>query len=92
MNEFEVKQAIIEELENLSIVVENTSEDIDLSSLDIDSITFVSFIVALEDRFQVMFPDSFLSMDVLNSLCGFTNLIVELLSKQLPEAYSYCHC
>lgn len=82
MNELQIKQAIIEELENLSIVLDNTDEDVDLLTLGIDSLTFVSFIVALEDRFQVMFPDSFLTMEVLSSLNGFTSLLEDLLSKQ----------
>lgn len=79
MNESEIKLIIIEEFENLGIVIDQDQEDIDLSSMEIDSITFVSFIVALEERFGIQFPDEFLTMETMNSLNGFANLIDKLL-------------
>ena len=82
MNEVEVKSAIIEELENLGIIIDASEEDIDLLSMEIDSITFITFIVALEERFEIQFPDEYLTMEVMNSLNGFSNLIYTLLSKK----------
>lgn len=79
MNESEIKLIIIEEFENLGIVIDQDQEDTDLSSMEIDSITFVSFIVALEERFGIQFPDEFLTMETMNSLNGFANLIDKLL-------------
>ena len=79
MNESEIKLIIIEEFENLGIVIDQDQEDTDLSSMEIDSITFVSFIVALEERFEIQFPDEFLTMETMNSLNGFANLIDKLL-------------
>ena len=75
MNEVEVKSAIIEELENLGIIIDASEEDIDLLSMEIDSITFIAFIVALEERFEIQFPDEYLTMEVMNSLNGFSTLI-----------------
>lgn len=82
MNEVEVKSAIIEELENLGIIIDASEEDIDLLSMEIDSITFITFIVALEERFEIQFPDEYLTMEVMNSLNGFSNLIYTLLSNK----------
>ena len=82
MNEVEVKSAIIEELENLGIIIDISEEDADLLSMDIDSITFITFIVALEERFEIQFPDEYLTMEVMNSLNGFSSLIYTLLSNK----------
>lgn len=75
----EVRKAIIEELENLGIIIDDSESDVDLLSIEIDSITFISFIVALEDRFDIIFPDEYLTMDVMRSLNGFSDLICALL-------------
>lgn len=82
MNEVEVKSAIIEELENLGIIIDISEEDTDLLSMEIDSITFITFIVALEERFEIQFPDEYLTMEVMNSLNGFSSLIYTLLSNK----------
>ena len=82
MNEVEVKSAIIEELENLGIIIDISEEDADLLSMEIDSITFITFIVALEERFEIQFPDEYLTMEVMNSLNGFSSLIYTLLSNK----------
>ena len=73
---------VIEELENLGIIIDASEEDIDLLSMEIDSITFITFIVALEERFEIQFPDEYLTMEVMNSLNGFSNLIYTLLSNK----------
>ncbi len=79
MNEVDVKQIVIEELENLGIILDDLENDVDLLSMEIDSITFISFIVALEERLAIRFPDEYLTMEVMNSLNGFSNLVYTLL-------------
>lgn len=79
MNEVKVKQIVIEELENLGIILNDLENDVDLLSMEIDSITFISFIVALEERLEIRFPDEYLTMEVMNSLNGFSNLVYTLL-------------
>lgn len=81
MSETEVKSVIIEELEKLGIIIDNAEADVDLLSTGMDSITFITFIVALEERFGVEFPDE-LTMEVMKSLNGFSNLIYALLSDE----------
>lgn len=82
MSNKEVKSAIIDELNNLGIIIDNLDEDVDLLSLEIDSITFITFVVALEERFGIQFPDEYLAMEVLNSLNGLANLVNTLLSNK----------
>ena len=81
MNEAEIKKVVIDELENLGII-DDSENDVDLLSMNIDSITFISFIVALEERFKIQFPDEYLTMEVMNSLNGFSNLLCTFLSSK----------
>ena len=81
MNEAEIKCIIIEELENIGILVDKTESDIDLVSINMDSIMFVSFIVSLEEKLNIRFPDECLTMETLSSLNGFAQLIYTVLLK-----------
>ena len=82
MNEAEIKKVVIDELENLGVIIDDSENDVDLLSMNIDSITFISFIVALEERFKIQFPDEYLTMEVMNSLNGFSNLLCKFLSSK----------
>ena len=82
MNEAEIKKVVIDELENLGVIIDDSENDVDLLSMNIDSITFISFIVALEERFKIQFPDEYLTMEVMNSLNGFSNLLCTFLSSR----------
>ena len=82
MNEIKVRSVVIEELGNLGIIVDESEDDTDLLSLEIDSITFITFIVALEERFGIQFPDEHLTMEVIGSLNGFSSLICNLLQNK----------
>lgn len=88
MNEVTVKHIVIEELENLGIIIDDSQNDVDLLSMEIDSITFISFIVALEERFEIQFPDEYLTMEVMNSLNGFSELIYTLLLNKFVKRYT----
>ena len=82
MNEVAVKHIVIEELENLGIIIDDSQNDVDLLSMELYSITFISFIVALEERFEIQFPDEYWTMEVMNSLNGFSNLLCTFLSSK----------
>ena len=82
MNEAEIKKVVIDELENLGVIIDDSENDVDLLSMNIDSITFISFIVSLEERFKIQFPDEYLTMEVMNSLNGFSNLLCTFLSSK----------
>jgi acyl carrier protein len=81
MLENEVKSIVVEELENVGVIIDETEDDVDLLSMAIDSVSFIAFIVSLEDRLNICFPDDSLSMEILSSLNGFVNLIYKLIQK-----------
>ena len=76
----EIREKIIECLENLGFVLDKMSEekDVDLSEYILDSIDYVQFMVELEETFAIDIPDSMLGIDVLKSLNGLANMILEL--------------
>ena len=83
MDNTEVKDIVIEELENIGILVPTeTNFDTNLTEYVIDSLAYISFIVSLEEKLEISIPDTMLNYDVLNSLNGFIGLVCELYSEQ----------
>lgn len=80
------KEEIISILDNLGIYIDILNdEDIDLREYILDSIQFISFIVELEKKFCIFFPDEMLSVDVLSSLNSFSILVDTLISEKENE-------
>lgn len=70
------KIEILSTLEELGIIVEeDTSNDFSLYEYLSDSLMFISFIVALEDKLGIEIPDDYLSFEYLESINGFANLL-----------------
>ena len=76
MDESKIKDILIEEMENLGIIIDASAEDIDLLNKGIDSITFISFIVSIEERLNIEIPDEYLRIEALNSFNGFSHLSI----------------
>ena len=70
-----VKTTIIKLLENNGIIIESGEEDLDLRNY---SILFISFIIDVENEFAIAIPDEYLTIELLQSIDGLTNLIIEL--------------
>lgn len=71
-----IEKIVIDNLVKAGIIVEvSNEEDVDLTEYGIDSITFISFIVDLEESLDASLPDDLLNYDILKSLKGFINLI-----------------
>lgn len=81
MKELNIRNIIIEEMENLGVIIDATAEDIDLLNIGIDSITFISLIVSIEGRLNIEIPDEYLRIEVLNSFNGFVHLIDSLVNE-----------
>ena len=75
-----IRKVILKLLENNGIVIELDEGDLDLRNYSIDSIMFISFIVDLENEFSIAIPDEYLTIELLQSIDGLTNLIIELLN------------
>ena len=54
--------------------------DSDLSTLGIDSITFIRLIVALEEAFEVEIPDEYLLMTQLNTVRKIQQVLSDLIN------------
>ena len=78
MNKFdEIKEKVVTVLIDLGVMIENLEEDIDLREYIQESIQFISFIVQIEQVFDIELDDSMLLMDSISSLNGFVTNLVE---------------
>ena len=77
-----VRKKVLCIMENNGVLfdLENENDLIDVST--IDSITFISFIVDVENEFEIVFPEELLSFDTLRSINGFTRIVFELLNEE----------
>lgn len=78
-----VKEKVKTIFENNGIIVakdDDSDDNIDVSA--IDSITFISFIVDVESVFDIAFPDELLSIVILQSVNGFTEIVYGLLNEK----------
>lgn len=58
--------------ENFGVVIfKNQQEDFSIKDYISDSITFIQFIVGIEDELACELPDDFLDVELLNSAKGF---------------------
>lgn len=89
MTFIEVKNKLIETIENNGLIIDFEEEDIDLSDYSIDSLQFISIIVDIEDLFSIAIPDDYLTIDIFKSLNGLTNLIIELSTHEKHEKNTY---
>lgn len=75
-----IKEEVVKILENNGVVVEMEDDgDAILDIVAIDSITFISFIVDIENTFGIAIPDELLSLMIIQSLNGFVCVLSELL-------------
>lgn len=76
----EVKLAIYDVLLESGIMIDSIGEDFDLRDSIQDSIQFISFIVALEQRLGIEIHDELLQFDAIASFNNFSNNIYEILN------------
>ena len=79
-----LRKEILESLCNVGAYIDDNliekDTDLDISEFISDSLMFVSFIVELEERLDIEFPDELLSIEALTSLNGFISLVDEMFS------------
>ena len=71
-------------LKELGIIVfedDLGNEDYDLRDYIVDSLTFIDFIVKIEDYYHISLPMEALNFDILASAKGFYNMIEDLIAK-----------
>ncbi|MBQ3544547.1 MAG: acyl carrier protein [Lachnospiraceae bacterium] len=94
MTKEKIRIIILESLEELGIYVEELcisecfeilNRDMDLRDYIVDSLTFVSFVMILEEKLGIEFPDELLLIDNLASINGFSYLLAELINYREEE-------
>ncbi len=82
--DLELRNIIIDTLCNVGVYIEeeitNNDKDINITDYLNSSLMFIAFIVDLEDRFGIEFPDDLLTADTLSSLNGFVSLVQLLIN------------
>lgn len=71
-------------LKELGIIVfeeDIDNQDYDLRDYIVDSLTFIDFIVKIEDYYQISLPMEALNYEILSSVNGFYNMIEDLIEK-----------
>lgn len=78
-----MKEIVIELLKEIGITLylEDFQEDFNLQDYLVDSIQFVSFIVMLENRLNITFPEDLLTYDTISSSEAFLDLLGRLTSE-----------
>lgn len=79
-----IRLHVLNALINIGAIVEEIDmidkEDVNLQDYILDSIQFITFIIALEDELHVEIPDELLSYDKFLSLNGFCNELFHLIN------------
>lgn len=79
MNKNEIIDLIYKALENIGIMHDEMfNEETDLNEWIVDSIMFISFIVELENIFEIQLPDPLLQHETISSVRGLADIIMEL--------------
>ena len=74
----DIEKAIKECFRNAGIFLASDCDDNALTRMDIDSFTFISLMVEIENHFEIAFPDEMLSKEMFSSLSGFAKLVAQL--------------
>lgn len=79
MNKEEIIKLIPSVLESIGVFgAETMDEETDLNEWIVDSLMFISFIVELENVFEVQIPDALLQHETISSLRGLADIIFGL--------------
>lgn len=104
MNTKEIKEIISDVLVEIgasnngikNLEKDSFGTDIDLRDYIVDSLMFISFVVELEKRLNIVFPDDLLFISTLTSLNGFVNMLIEIVNTSGEEdsnaQTSNCNC
>lgn len=61
------------------------NENVDLRLYIIDSMQFISFIISVEERFDIEFPDEMLLMENIESLDNFAGIVDLCIEAKLKQ-------
>lgn len=84
----QIKKTIFDIMEENGVYIDpdEREKDIDLREYLVDSLQFIFFVVALEEKMGIELPDEVLAYDNLSSVNGFANLILDMQQEKLHTA------
>ena len=83
----DVKNAILKSLDEIGLQVEfSESLDIDLRDYIFDSLSFISFVIELENILSVEIPPEMLTLDHFSSMSNLCEVLNELICKHIEQA------
>lgn len=74
---------INENIENVNITHDQLDEDLSIHGMD--SIKFISIVIALETAFEIEYPDDFLLITQSNTINKLISIVSEALEKKIAE-------
>lgn len=77
-----IREKVIECMRNIGIYMEE-EDDFELQDYIDDSVSFITFIVELEQQFAIEIPDSYLTMDSMSTLSDICNFIKAVLDEKV---------
>lgn len=84
---FVTKETILSILQEAGNSIDNLdpNENVDLRLYIIDSMQFISFIISVEERFDIEFPDEMLLMENIESLDNFAGIVDLCIEAKLKQ-------
>lgn len=70
------------QIEDVTIQMNQIDED--LASLGVDSIKFIQLVVALEETFEIEFPDEYLIPIEMGTVNKISNIVLTILKNTMP--------
>ena len=77
-----IREKVIECMRNIGIYMDE-EDDFELQDYIDDSVSFITFIVELEQQFAIEIPDSYLTMDSMSTLSDICNFIKAVLDEKV---------
>ncbi len=69
---------VLAECGQLAVPIETLDDNSDLFASGLDSLAIVNVLIGIEERFDVEFPDEFLSRRSFSSITTLDNIVVKL--------------
>lgn len=76
-----MRERILKCIEKIGLQVEIDIQDFDVNDYIKDSITFITFVIELENEFDIEIPDEYLLPERLNMLSNISSLLESLIKE-----------
>lgn len=76
----DVREKMLMALDEVGIIIDSTQEDFDLQEYIIDSLSFIAFIVSLEQRFGIEIPDEMLLITKMHSFAAYCEAMLDVVN------------